>query len=42
MPDKHSANQQARDIIAASRKQGNARNLLLWIGALILGAILGW
>ena len=42
MPEKKYLNEQARNIIADSRRQGNAKNFLLWLGALILGAVLGW
>ena len=42
MSEKNSLNQQAQNIIQASRKQGNGKNFLLWLGALIIGAILGW
>ena len=42
MPEKKYLNEQARNIIADSRRQGNAKNFLLWLGALVLGAVLGW
>ena len=42
MSEKNNLQKQAQSIIQASRKQGNAKNFLLWLGALILGAILGW
>ena len=42
MSEKNNLQKQAQSIIQASRQQGNAKNFLLWLGALILGAILGW
>ena len=42
MSEKNNLQKQARNIIQASRQQGNGKNFLLWLGALILGAILGW
>ena len=42
MSEKNNLQRQAQSIIQASRQQGNAKNFLLWLGALILGAILGW
>jgi len=42
MSDKSHLNEQAQSIIEASRKQGNAKNFLLWLAALVLGGILGW
>ena len=42
MPEKKYLNEQARNIIADSRRQGNAKKFLLWLGALVLGAVLGW
>ena len=42
MSEKNNLREQAQSIIQASRKQGNGKTFLLWLGALILGAILGW
>ena len=42
MSEKNNLQEQAQSIIQASRQQGNGKNFLLWLGALILGAILGW
>ena len=42
MSEKNNLQEQAQNIIQASRQQGNGKNFLLWLGALILGAILGW
>ena len=42
MSEKNNLQKQAQSIIQASRQQGNGKNFLLWLGALILGAILGW
>ncbi|SEH25713.1 MULTISPECIES: dicarboxylate/amino acid:cation symporter [unclassified Selenomonas] len=42
MSEKNNLREQAQNIIQTSRKQGNGKTFLLWLGALILGAILGW
>ena len=42
MSEKNNLQKQAQSVIQASRKQGNGKNFLFWLGALILGAILGW
>ncbi len=42
MSEKNNLNKQAQDIIQASRQKGNTKTFLLWLGALIIGAILGW
>lgn len=41
-PSEQGASKQAKEIIAASRGQGKAKQFALWMGALIIGAILGW
>ncbi len=43
MPEKKYLNEQARNIIADSRRQGNAKNFLLWLGPLSWGLFwAGW